>query len=298
MMDTAGPGAIVRPLVGPIRRAPCASISTTPPRRSSRRPWPRCWAANSRGWPRPISGEYSKGWNLYFPIPYARHCKVTSDAGNFYYHVNYRTYPAGTSVATFQRQQLTELAGPIEKLRARLDAPREAKTTDGDTQPFELRLAPGETASESFSGPKAFSRCLIKVAAANREAALRGILVKLTFDGEQTIAAPLGDLYGSAPGINPYAALPLGMTKDGEMYCHWFMPFKDNAVVELVNTTGEEATLTGEIVLSDYQWTAASMHFHAKWARRLRCAEPPDGGLELSHRQRPGRLRRRLLRHR
>lgn len=42
--------------------------------------------------PRPIAGEYSKGWNLYFPIPYAKSCKVTSDKGGFYYHINYRTY--------------------------------------------------------------------------------------------------------------------------------------------------------------------------------------------------------------
>ena len=63
------------------------------------------------GLPRPIAGEYSKGWNLYFPIPYAKHCKVTSDAGNFYYHVNYRTYPQGTPVASFAAEQIAGTRG-------------------------------------------------------------------------------------------------------------------------------------------------------------------------------------------
>ena len=264
MMDTAGPGTIVR--IWSANPAGTLRIylddATTP---AIEAPMADVLGGKIPGWPRPISGEYSKGWNLYFPIPYARHCKVTSDAGNFYYHVNYRTYPAGVAVATFRLQELTALAGPIEKLRARLDAPREVKDDGGDSQPFEIQLAPGETVSESFSGPKAFSHCLVKVTAKSRETALRGILVKLTFDGEQTVSAPLGDLYGSAPGINPFTTLPLGMIKEGEMYCHWLMPFKDNAVVELTNTTGEPATLSGEIVLKDYQWTEASMHFHAKW---------------------------------
>ncbi len=95
MMDTDGPGAIVRiwsanpqgtlrvyldGAAQPVLEAPMSELL----------------GGKYPGLPQPIAGEYSKGWNLYFPIPYARHCKVTSDKGNFYYHVNYRTYPAGT----------------------------------------------------------------------------------------------------------------------------------------------------------------------------------------------------------
>jgi hypothetical protein len=218
------------------------------------------------GLPKPIAGEYSKGWNLYFPIPYARSCKVTSDKGNFYYHVNYRTYTAGTKVESFTSQQLTALADRVEKLRARLDAPR-GKDEDlgGMAEPFEMQLAPGGTARTELQGPKAFTYTVVQCAAKDREAALRGVIVKITFDGETTVEAPLGDFFGSAPGINPYASLPLGMTKEGEMYGHWLMPFKDSAVVELVNFTKEEVTLSGTVALADYRWTDASMHFHAKW---------------------------------
>ena len=51
--------------------------------------------------PDPIACERSRGFNLYFPIAYARHCKITVDKPDIYYHVDYRTYPKGTEVETF-----------------------------------------------------------------------------------------------------------------------------------------------------------------------------------------------------
>ena len=218
------------------------------------------------GLPRPIAGEYSKGWNLYFPIPYAKHCKVTSDKGGFYYHVNYRTYAAGTSVESFKLDQIQALGGRIQKLAARLDNPRGSEQDLGnEAQDYTLDLAAGDTRRTEFSGPRAFAWSALRVESADRDAALRGIIVKITFDGEACVEAPLGDLFGSAPGINPFATLPLGMAKDGEMYCHWFMPFKETAVIELVNLSGADAKLVGGIGLADYRWTDASMYFHAKW---------------------------------
>jgi len=265
MMDTAGPGAIVR--IWSANPAGTLRIyldgSDQPAIQS---PMSELLGGKFPGWPRPIAGEYSKGWNLYFPIPYARHCKVTSDKGNFYYHVNYRTYAAGTKVESFHPDQLKPLTARVEKLGARLAAPRgEEAQLGGQAQPFEQALPPGEIIRTEFIGAKAFTRWTAKLIATDREAALRGIIVKVSFDGQPCIEAPLGDFFGSAPGINAYAALPLGMTKDGEMYCHWFMPFKESAVVEVVNRTKETATLAGEVALKDYAWTDASMHFHAKW---------------------------------
>ena len=265
MMDIAGPGAIVR--IWSANPAGTLRIyidgQETPALESE---MGELLGGKYPGLPRPIAGEYSKGWNLYFPIPYAQHCKVTSDQGKFYYHVNYRTYPAGTQVKSFAASQLKDLGSKIEQLAARLSDPRGiAENLGGDVEEFELELAPGDSTSEEFYGPKAFTRSVVRLSAANREAALRGIIVKITFDGERCIEAPLGDLFGSGPGINPFRALPVGMEKDGEIYWNWLMPFRESAVIEMVNHSDETATLTGEIALKDYRWTQNSMHFHAKW---------------------------------
>ncbi|MBN2505840.1 MAG: DUF2961 domain-containing protein [Verrucomicrobia bacterium] len=265
MMDAAGPGAIVRIwsanpegtlriyLDGaetPVLEAPMTDVL----------------GGKFPGWPRPIAGEYSKGWNLYFPIPYARHCKVTSDKGNFYYHVNYRTYASDARVESFRLEQLRTLAAPIAALGALLAEPRRVQTSlGGYAEPFDIELPPGQTISQDFYGPMAITRAMVRLGARDREAALRGVTVKMRFDGELTVEAPLGDCFGSAPGLNPFAALPLGMTAGGEMYCHWFMPFKESAVIELVNHTDDTVTLAGELATQDYAWTDRSMHFHARW---------------------------------
>ena len=265
MMDAVGPGAVVRIWSanpdGTIRvyldGAETPVIET---------PMTDLLGGKYAGLPRPISGEYSKGWNLYFPIPYAKSCKITSDKGNFYYHVNYRTYEAGTRVETFKADQIRTLATQVQALGARLDKPQgQAGEFGGQVEEFEMTLPAGESFSHDFYGPMAFSRSILRVSADNREAALRGVIVRIKFDGEKCVEAPLGDIFGSGPGHNVFSSLPLGMTKEGEMYCHWFMPFREGATIELVNHTKQDVMLSGEIVLKEYQWTERSMHFHAKW---------------------------------
>jgi len=108
MMDAAGPGAVVR-------------IWSANPKGTLRiyldnNPEPVIEAGMGEllggkvaEYPEPIAGSRGKGWNLYFPVPYARHCKVTSDDEGFYYHVDYRTYPKVTKVVTLTRPALKEL---------------------------------------------------------------------------------------------------------------------------------------------------------------------------------------------
>ena len=91
MMDTDGPGAIVRIWsANPEGTLRVYIDGADKPVIEADEEGPL--GGKVPGLPEPIAGERSRGWNLYFPIPYAKHCKVTSDKGGFYYHVNYRTY--------------------------------------------------------------------------------------------------------------------------------------------------------------------------------------------------------------
>lgn len=275
MMDAAGPGAVVR--IWSANPAGTIRIYLDGAEQPAlEAPMTDLLGGKFAGLPRPIAGEYSKGWNLYFPIAYARHCKITSDKGGFYYHVNYRTYDAGTPVESFTLGQIKTLGARIEKLAARLAEPRGTDTElGGESDKFEVEVPAGETVPQEFTGSKAFTRSLVRLSAPHRDAALRGLIVKMSFDGETCVEAPLGDFFGSAPGLNAYSALPLGVTKEGELYCHWFMPFKETAVIELVNHTPESVKLSGEIALQDYEWTPRSMHFHAKWRAQFDVSTRP-----------------------
>ena len=266
MMDTAGPGAIVR-------------IWSANPAGKLRiyidhKPTPEIAAEMSDllggkfpGLPRPIAGEYSRGWNLYFPIPYAKHCKVTSDKGGFYYHVNYRTYEKGTQVEPFRQgllEQRGRLVGKVAALAATLSNPSESAPS-GRTEPFEAAIAPGESEVVEFTGPAAIARAVARVKASSTETALRGLILLATFDDENCVEVPIGDFFGSAPGINAFETLPLGMSREGAVFSRWFMPFKRSAVLKLWNTTTEPVTVSGELIVAPYKWTEKSMHFRANW---------------------------------
>jgi hypothetical protein len=275
MMDTAGPGAIVRIwsanpsgtlriyLDGedrPVLEAPATEIL----------------GGGFSGFPRPLAGTRAQGWNLYFPIPYAQHCKVTIDSGDLYYHVNFRTYEPGTSVETFRLEHLRSLADSIQRIASQLaDAHQIGLAQAGGTEKFRLVLQPGGTERILLSGPGAITRAAVRLSAVNRDVALRGVVVRGAFDGELTVETPLGDFFGSAPGINPYQGLPLGMMNSGEMYSHWHMPFRESAMIELANYTHEEVTLTGELALAEHRWTEDTMHFHAKWRAALNVPTRP-----------------------
>jgi hypothetical protein len=275
MMDVAGPGAIVRIWsanpAGTLRiyidgaEQPVVEAAMV-----------EVLGGQAPGWPRPIAGEYAKGWNLYFPIPYARSCKVTSDQGGFYYHVNYRTYASGTQVESFSPDLIQTLAPRLERLATRLATPRSAESEiGGSSKASEDDLPAGGTLRHEFSGPFALTRVLMRVDgvdAEEREEVLRGIILKVTFDDRLCIETPLGDFFGSAPGINAFDSLPLSMAADGEMVSYWFMPFQQSAVLELINTTQVDATISADFALEAYTWTDRSMYFHAKW--RSECDVP------------------------
>jgi hypothetical protein len=275
MMDTAGPGAIVRIWSanpsGTLRiyldhgERPVLEAAAT-----------ELLGGDHAGLPRPIAGMRARGWNLYFPIPYARHCKVTVDSGDLYYHVNYRTYEPGTVVETFQLDQLRFLDDRIRRVASHLENAREVgQSYPGRTEEFSLILAPGGVEQVALRGPASIRRVAVRLSAVNRDTALRGVVVRGEFDGEQTVEVPLGDFFGTAPGINAYEGLPLGMTRWGEMYSHWHMPFRETAMIELFNYTLEEVALTGQLTLAPHAWTDDSMHFHAKWRSDLNVPTRP-----------------------
>jgi hypothetical protein len=78
---------------------------------------------------------------------------------------------------------------------------------------------------------------------------------------------PLGDFFGTAPGLNKYKSLLTGMTDDG-FYALWYMPFGKNAVIELVNDGPQSRTASVRIVHAPLSRPFDGLgHFHCKWHR-------------------------------
>jgi len=235
----------------------------------------------------------AKGQNCYVPIPYRKSCKIVASKGwGRYFLIDYATYPPGTEVPTFTRdlspEETTALKAADEFLGNRLGT--DPAKRDGEVDEVKRLTVPAGRAVEaaSLAGPRAITALRVKVdlaALADRAeqvAALRELVLRITWDGEKNPAVwcPLGDFFGSAPGVNKYKSLPLGMTDEG-FYCLWYMPFSTSAKVELVNDGGKDRALTVQLTHAPLARPVEQLgRFHAKWHRDAFLPAEPERAID------------------
>jgi len=226
-----------------------------------------------------ITGERSRGFNIYFPIPYSRSMKLTSDRGAFYYQVNYRTYPADTRVEDFTIERVGELKPQIDALISRLKAEERPIVSLAGAAHTTVHNGGETTILNTRRGGFAVDELRIHLKSGNDMAALRGVLLLGYFDGatKPQILSPVGDFFGSAPGINHYESLPLGHLEDGTMYSRWRMPFAKSARLVMINRSGAAVEIASNVKLNPLArgWTNRMMHFHAGYKFGLQMTTRP-----------------------
>ncbi len=230
----------------------------------------------------PLSAVRAIGRNLYLPIPYAKHCKVTYDR-NFwvdgrrrvdraFYIINYRSYAEGTAVRSFAPADLDDAKATIDRVQHLLENPAEVrpggmKTIDATRQ----RLLPGAAMAAGLTGgPQAICRLSVRLKAEDTEQALRTTVLAISFDGRRTVWCPVGDFFGTGVGLNPYQGWYRTVDKDGLMTCYWIMPYQRSARIELHNHGKRpvEAEL-GPVGVCPWQWDDRSMAFHSTWQQQF-----------------------------
>jgi len=221
----------------------------------------------------------ARGRNNYVPIPYAKSCKIVAEKGwGRYFHFVYETFPKGTRVPTFSMDLPAEAVAALEKVDAFLlnnlgtdpAGPREGEKTLTRT----VTVGGGGSAVVAdLDGPRAITAIRVENTFGEGSdtvvPALRELAVRITWDGSDTPAVwtPLGDLFGTAPGVNLYKSLPLGMTQDA-FYCLWYMPFAKSAKMELENGGKEDRRVTFRLTHAPLSRPIESLgRFHAKWHR-------------------------------
>ena len=198
------------------------------------------------------------------------------DWGN-YFHFGYKTYPAGTVLPTFSAELVAQHADQLKAadcfMAKKLGSDPAGKRAGQKTLTTCVEVAPGQTACVAqLDGPRAITALWAKVKFANREdemAGLRKLALRITWDGQAKPAVwcPLGDFFGTAPGVNLYKTLLTGMTKQG-FYSYWYMPFGKNAVVELINEDTQPRNVGFEITHAPLDRPFEGLgHFHCKWHR-------------------------------
>lgn len=220
----------------------------------------------------PLAAETRRAGNCYLPIPYAKSCKVTMDKKVFYNIINYRSYPKGTRVKTFSMDEYHRSQNLVDSVNQVLakGCIQDDKVSRKALKTFRKQqtLAPGESLRLTVDNkrkPGAVRLLTIRLTADDEAQALRSTVLKIVFDGEQTIWSPVGDFFNIGVGMKSYRMWERAVETDGTMVCRWVMPYRKQSEWCLENLGKQPVTVEMTVESGPYNWTDRSMYFHASW---------------------------------
>ncbi|MGJ8633668.1 MAG: glycoside hydrolase family 172 protein [Luteolibacter sp.] len=214
--------------------------------------------------PFPFAHESIRSAVNFFPIPYAKSCKVTTDRMPFFFQFTFREYDDGTPIKTFTMADFEAAKDLTEKTGETLLNP--SAPGAGSPLTFHVKLATQEEKSLDLpTGTAAVRELSVKLGSYDDPNVMRQVVLKMEFDGKETVWCPIGDFFGSGIGLNPMKGWYRTVAEDGTMTCRWVMPYKSNGKVSLVNLSANPVDAELEIKTGKWIWDERSMYFHAGW---------------------------------
>jgi len=213
--------------------------------------------------PYPLAHRSLRSAASFFPIPYARHCKVITTQQPFFYQFTFREYAKGTPVKTFTLEEFNAAAGLTERVGKSLLAPR---NTEAGTQiTFAATLkAKEEKAIELPKGTAAVRALTVKLGKYD-EQITRAVVLIMEFDGKETVWCPVGDFFGTGLGLHPFQGWERTVAEDGTMSCRWVMPYQHSGKISLVNLGDLPVDVQLAAQVGEWTWDERSMYFHGNW---------------------------------
>lgn len=225
----------------------------------------------------PQTDPRRQGHNLYLPIPYAKHCKVTYETKAFidegarkgealYYQINYRTYEPGAKVESFARNSIERTRATLNRVQRLLGKNERTGLDQTEEHKLQGSIAPAQERSITIKGQNAF-RCLeFQLQAEDLPQALRSTILKIEFDGTETVWCPIGDFFGTGYHIRPHSTWYSNVSDDNTLRCYWVMPFRRRAKITVENLGSQPVEIThGRVLSGPWDWDDRSCYFHAAW---------------------------------
>ena len=200
----------------------------------------------------------------FFPIPYQKSCKITTDKEPFFFQFTYRDYDEGTSIETFTMEDYDAAKDLTKSTGEKLLKPTATATTNSLEANGELKTK--ESVSVDLPSQAAAVRELtVKLDDYSNPDVTRTVVLKMEFDGNETVWCPIGDFFGSGIGLNPVQGWYRTVAEDGTMTCRWVMPYQKSGKVSVVNFGKEPVKVELGVKTGDWKWDDRSMYFNAAW---------------------------------
>ncbi|MDX2430790.1 MAG: DUF2961 domain-containing protein, partial [Bacteroides sp.] len=214
--------------------------------------------------PYPFAHKSLRSAVSFFPIPYGKSCKITADDHPFFFQFTYREYPEATRVETFTMEDFNAAEPLIEEVgKSLLDPGNSAK---GELLSLKTGLAAKEEKfMELPSGTAAVRDLTVKLGSFEDSLITRSVILKMEFDGRETVWCPVGDFFGTGIGLNPFQGWYRTVLEDGTMSCRWVMPYRESGKISIVNLGEDPVDVELEAVIGDWKWDERSMYFNAAW---------------------------------
>lgn len=209
----------------------------------------------------------------FVPIPFSKHCKVTSDKklyGNDlakgesgWGHIVYHTYDS----VPYDRYETKESDRFILKTKGYQVVQPDTTVTST------LKLSAGESKTIYESNVMGVISAIRMFAYPIDEEMLRNVWVRITFDNhsQSDVLCPIGALFGNSFGYNTTEYLFMGVNKQGLMYNTFPMPYWNNVSVTVENRMDKAVELTGvsiDIAKNDYDKAKSGYFRNAPYYNR------------------------------
>ena len=224
--------------------------------------------------PPPFAHSSLRSAVSFFPIPYQKSCKITTDKKPFFFQFTYRAYDEGAPIKTFTMEDFEAAKELTQSTGEKLLKPVATATTN--SLEANGKLENKESVSLDLPAQTAAVRELtVKLDDYSNPDVTRLVVLKMEFDGKETVWCPIGDFFGSGIGLNPVQGWYRTVDEDGTMTCRWVMPYQKNGKVSVVNLSEQPVNVELGVKTGPWEWDERSMYFNAAWRGQYPVATRP-----------------------
>jgi hypothetical protein len=212
--------------------------------------------------PYPFAHKSLRSAVSFFPIPYAKSCKVTTTEQPFFFQFTFREYEESTNVKTFTMDDFNASKNLIKEVGESLINPENTKF--GTKISFNKKLKPQKKHSIDLpKGNAALRSFSINLGNYKDPEITRKVVLKIEFDGVQTVWCPIGDFFGTGIGLNPFQGWYRTVAEDGTLSSRWVMPYQKSGKITVINLSDTSIDVSLDATIGTWKWDESSMYFNA-----------------------------------